>query len=214
MAPTKRPSPIIGVSRVLVTPVEAVKIVDPELYYTVQIVLQAFGIILVDLSTGKHIHGQVNLPRIGLITPHTHSAKKPPIGFPLPHSIKKDSITISENDPVDAILICPPEQEITGETQPLYLIIQVIDHRHLDDWESLLTEISLVVSERFGRVRKAKVIFDLTSLCMPDPDDPDSARIAVLRQVQEYGFKDDGGASGDRGTLISTFGNEDDDEEV
>lgn len=179
-----------------------VDVQDPELYYSVQYFLQQYGIILVNLTTGDHIYGQVNLPQIGLIIPAEDNPKKEKSFGLIPASGKKSKTLPQKFQNVDATLVCDPS--LNSNDQPFLLIVQVIDHGYIDLWKDLLQEIANAHVKRIKGQLVPQIVFGLTSLCVPDEKNPDSAKNAVLSEIQGYGFGNDNISAVDNQDLFSS----------
>lgn len=166
---------------------DLVVVADPDLYYSVQALFQAEGITLVDLDNGNHFAGQVNIPQIGMIVFDNGSGKKRGFGFVTPN--KKTETIAHKMQNVDATLGC---ENITPEDgQPMFCVIQVVDDDYLEDWKDLATKIANLLVKREKRVKYPQVVFGITSLCLPDVDNPQETINAVLSKVQGYGLNND-----------------------
>jgi len=166
---------------------DLVVVADPDLYYSVQALFQAEGITLVDLDNGNHFAGQVNIPQIGMIVFDNGDNKKRGFGF-IPLG-KKTKTTDAKIQNIDATLGC---ENITPEDgQPMFCVIQVVDDDYLEDWKDLATKIANLLVKRDKRIKYPQVVFGITSMCLPDIDNPQSTINAVLSKVQGYGQSGD-----------------------
>ena len=188
---------------------DLVTVADPKLYYMVQALLQAEGVIFVDLDDGSHISGQVNIPQVGMLVFENNSGKK--YGFGLIPPIKKDGGDLIAPQNVDATLGC--EQINPDAGQPMFCVIQVVDDDYLDDWKDLANHVANILAKRDRHGAYPQVVFGITSLCLPDTNDPQSAKNAVLRKIQGYGFNNDAYAVAQNPLPVDPFAEEDDGED-
>ncbi len=76
---------------------------SPDLFYSVQQALQNEGVLLIDLSSGDIIEGQVNIPSVGMIAGNKPVNVKRQMGFVQP--TLPGSVEVEKAD-IDAVLIC------------------------------------------------------------------------------------------------------------
>lgn len=187
---------------------DLVVVADPDLYYSVQALFQAEGITLVDLDNGNHFTGQVNIPQVGMIVFENGTGKNK--GFGLIPQAKKTKTSPKKMQNVDATLGC--ENINTEDGQPMFCVIQVVDDDYLEEWKELATKIANLLVKRDKRVKYPQVVFGITSLCLPDVDNPQETINAVLSKVQGYGLNHDTYAVSHDPLPIDPFDDEPDEE--
>lgn len=161
------------------------KVIYPELLYTVQNSLSKRGIHFVDLNTGFLITGNMNIDTLGMIS--KKSLKKPAKNagntahFLVPQKIKKVyniEATINIYEPQD-------------EKHPVIFTIQIIDENDLEFWQKIFIEIGQnhLYQKPSGEIT-SDVVFHLIPLTLPNPKDPQSVIKAMLDNIQKYQTSD------------------------
>ena len=166
---------------------DLIRVTQPTLYFQVQKAIQDQDIVLVDLNSGKHISGQVNLATIGLVqkTSLPTIKEKPPLGFPIKHqNYSPQETTPKFVNRVEATLSAYHGEQ---ENDPLLIVVQVINQNHLEIWSQKIVS---VIPNFFVLGPKNKpiptVVFEVEALCLPDENDPDSSIEAVLNEIQKF----------------------------
>lgn len=159
---------------------ELIEIGSPDLYYSVQQALQNEGVLLIDLYTGDTIEGQVNISSIGLIAGQKAHKPKRQTGFI--QSNLPGALQFEKRD-LDAILTFDQNAQKQGD--PLYLLIQVVDHDEMPFW----SQVAIVVAKKFivkeNGVRLPEIFFGVTSLSRSNGINA-SARNAALHKIRGY----------------------------
>ena len=153
---------------------------SPDLFYSVQQALQNEGVLLIDLSSGDIIEGQVNIPSVGMIAGNKPVNVKRQMGFVQP--TLPGSVEVEKAD-IDAVLILNEEAQEPG--RPLYVLIQVVDVDEMDLWNSLALTVArqFILKTRDGL--QPEVVFGVTSLSRSNGKDS-SARNAALRKIRNF----------------------------
>ena len=155
-----------------------IPLINHEIYFAVQKAFQSNGVTLVDLNSNKIIKGQVNLTDIGLIrTDKIKPKTRRSFGF----VSSEEPISDNKVDRVEATLT------ILGnpESEAIPILICVINTHDVNDWIPIITQ----VATNFIKVSKSKPVylakFEIETLCLPDPNDPQSAIEAMLDRIQK-----------------------------
>ncbi len=150
-------------------------------YFQVQTAIQSLGYRLIDLETGETLDGQVSLSSIGIIDPRKPHPPARRLGFIQP--VDNDSSSLSGSR-VDAIL----STEESQPNEPFLFIIDVVDNAEVELWSQHAHQICQQFAVKVGRKLVPSVVIGVYGLCTPDEKNPQSARDAVLRRYQRYGF--------------------------
>ena len=153
---------------------------NPE-YFQVQIAIQNLGYLLIDLETGEIIDGQVSLSMVGIIDPRKPHPPARRLGFVQP--VDSDSSSLSGSR-VDAILSVQESQP--GD--PALFTVDVVDNAEVELWGTQAHQICQQFAVKIKRSLTPSVIIGVYGLCIPNEKNPQSARDAVLRRYQKYGF--------------------------
>ena len=164
---------------------DCVSIENPTVYFQIQKTLQEMGIVLIDLDTGNVINGQVYLTKIGLINPQKPRPVKRRMGF-----VQSPGTEINDYSgfDVDAVLIF---QEASSSSENPYLfLLSVVDNIEVNSWSKVAHHLCQQFAIKVKRKLIPTVTIKVGGLCVPDTQDPGSAKNAMLRKFQKYGFEE------------------------
>lgn len=186
---------------------DLVHVDSPSLFYQVQQAFQNHGVHLINLDTGEVILGQINVSDIGLLEAEHHSFKlqRRETGF-----IQKldDNLIVYDRSDIEAVLVF----EAQNPNGPLSFLIQVIDDQNIDRWSELALTVAKEFVSHHQKALRPEVVFTVTSLSRGNHRDS-SAKNAILRKIQGYGFDSSDAVSSITLDIEDDFEDEDDEGE-
>ncbi len=159
-----------------------VKVIYPDILYSVQNQLKEHGVDFIDLNNGEIVNGNINIDTLGMIVKKKVKKEKKSKGnathFLLPPLEKKKIFDIEAT-----INIYQPQ----SENDPTIFTVQVIDENNLKFWQRVFIDIGKAyLSQRASGEINPEAIFHLIPLTLPDPSDPKSAIQAMRGNIQRY----------------------------
>jgi len=155
----------------------------PTLYYKVQKSLQDEGVFFVDPKTGEIITGQINLHSLGMTLFPKMQIKKPAFGFVAIHNKEEVLVDNPDKQTIEAFFSAHISEDPNA---PLMIVIQVVDDSNIEDWYEIVRKAGSQFVKRDKKGIFTTVVFVITSLCVPDTDDPDSAVNAIMNDMTSY----------------------------